>query len=58
MPAPSRTRKTIMKSIRLPYETEQIITLLSEQHGEAWASCARRLLAAAAREALSRSSRH
>lgn len=57
MSAPRRTRKTIMKSIRLPYETDQIISLLSDQSGEAWATCARKLLATAAREALIRTER-
>ncbi len=33
MSAPRRTRKTIMKSIRIPHETDQIITLLSQQSG-------------------------
>ncbi len=54
MSAPRRTRKTIMKSIRIPHETDQIITLLSQQSGE-WAACAKVLLRRAAREALMRS---
>ncbi|MFD2049491.1 hypothetical protein [Pantoea stewartii] len=55
MSAPRRTRKTIMKSIRIPHETDQIITLLSQQSGESWAACAKVLLRRAAREALMRS---
>ncbi|MGJ3445084.1 hypothetical protein [Enterobacter sp. PTB] len=52
MSAPRRTRHTVMKSIRLHYETEQIITILSQQRGESWATCAKKLLLTASREAL------
>ncbi|WP_208951709.1 hypothetical protein [Rahnella sp. ChDrAdgB13] len=52
MSAPRRTRNTVMKSIRVPHETDQIISMLSQQRGESWAGYAKNLLKSAAREAL------